>query len=107
VNIGGEFAGSKVWAVNSAGIAVGETSRGAALFDGSGLETVLEDRIGETDRQKYDLQFAVAINDRGQILVSAWDNTKNGQAVLRLDPDQALKTLSASRVFTKVPSVRP
>lgn len=79
-------------AVNNDGVAVGWSSNGsgpqeAALFDGTGNVLRLSALIPEADRAKYEqLIFATAINDSGQILVTAYRKTTYELVVLRLDP---------------------
>lgn len=85
---------SEVLAANELGVAVGwstnaptnGTSQAALFKDGQVIElaTVVPDAV----RAKYELMFATAINDAGQILVIASRKSDFTGVTLRLDPQQ-------------------
>lgn len=82
---------SCAFAMNRAGVAVGEMSTEAkpeshAWVAEGGSMVALHTRISEADQAKYELLWAAGINDAGQIAVSGVRRADAAAVALRLDP---------------------
>jgi hypothetical protein len=57
----------------------------AFIYSG-GLMVNLNDRVSTPDMRRYRLEAATAINDKGQIVAIAYDNSTNLQQAVLLTP---------------------
>jgi probable HAF family extracellular repeat protein len=88
-----EISGSRAVSINDAGVAVGwgtkppnEPSSHAIVFDPADGAIELATLVSQADRDKFLFQFAVAINNAGQVLVGVSRRSDGQSLAVRLDP---------------------